>query len=153
MRTGVSLAVTSADMDRLRALMINRNARRGMFGAHIVLLSAEGFVTNAVMREASKSKRMPVYPQRKLNRTEASRRSCGRSPPPGSLPGAPALARQRLIAWLGNVLAGDPFALFPTLHFPRQISSLKGWLDLLRISLMKSGLSRFCKRGINFILF
>ncbi len=57
MRTGVCLAVTPADMDRLRALMKDRNApQKHVWRAHIVLLSAEGFGTNVIMRETGKSK-------------------------------------------------------------------------------------------------
>jgi len=57
MRTGVSLSVSPADLDRLRNLVSDRNApqkhvRRG----RIVLLSAEGVGTNAIMRETGKSK-------------------------------------------------------------------------------------------------
>ena len=57
MQTGVSLSVTSADMDRLRALVKDRNApQEHVWRAQIVLLSAEGVGTNAIMRETGKSK-------------------------------------------------------------------------------------------------
>ena len=52
MRTGISLSVTPADMDRLRALVKDRNApQKHVWRAQIVLLSAEGTGTNAIMRE------------------------------------------------------------------------------------------------------
>ena len=57
MRTGVTLSVSSADLDRLRFLVSDRNAaQKHVWRARIVLLSAEGLGTNAIMRETSKSK-------------------------------------------------------------------------------------------------
>jgi transposase len=57
MRTGVILSVSSADLDRLCALLKNRNAaQKHEWRAQIVLLSAEGVGTNAIMRETGKSK-------------------------------------------------------------------------------------------------
>ena len=57
MRTGVSPSVTSADMDRLRNLVKDRNApQKHVWRAQIVLLSAEEFGTNAIMRETGKCK-------------------------------------------------------------------------------------------------
>ena len=57
MRTGISLSVTPADMDRLRALVKDRNApQKHVWRAQIVLLSAERLGTNAIMRETGKSK-------------------------------------------------------------------------------------------------
>ena len=57
MRTGISLSVTPSDLDRLRALVRDRNAaQKHVWRARIVLLSAEGLGTNAIMRETGKSK-------------------------------------------------------------------------------------------------
>ena len=57
MRTGISFSVTSADLDRLRAVINDRNAlQKHVWRAQIVLLSAEGLGTNAIMRETGKSK-------------------------------------------------------------------------------------------------
>src|SRR5215469_11681857 len=57
MRTGVSLSLTSADTDRLRALVKDRNTpQKHAWRAKIVLFSAEGLGTNAIMRETGKSK-------------------------------------------------------------------------------------------------
>ena len=57
MRTGVTLSVTEADLDRLRALVKDRNApQKHVWRAQIVLLSAEGVGTNAIMRETGKAK-------------------------------------------------------------------------------------------------
>ena len=52
MRPGISLSVTPADVDRLRALVKDRNApQKPVWRAQIVMLSAEGLGTNAIMRE------------------------------------------------------------------------------------------------------
>jgi transposase len=57
MRTGISFSVTPAGLDRLRALVNDRNApQKHVWRAQIVLLSAEGAGTNAIMRETGKSK-------------------------------------------------------------------------------------------------
>ena len=57
MRTGVSFSVTSAELDRLCDLMKDRNApQKHVWRARIVLLSAQGLGTNAIMRETGKSK-------------------------------------------------------------------------------------------------
>src|SRR5271166_6281571 len=57
MRTGVSLSITSADVDRLSVLVKDRNApQKHVWRAQIVLLSGEGVGTNAIMRETGKSK-------------------------------------------------------------------------------------------------
>ena len=57
MRSGVSLSVTPADLDRLRGLVKDRNApQKHVWRAQIVLLTAEGVGTNSIMRETGKSK-------------------------------------------------------------------------------------------------
>jgi transposase len=57
MGTGVCFSVTPADLDRLRGLMKDRNApQKHVWRVRIVLLSAQGLGTNAIMRETGKSK-------------------------------------------------------------------------------------------------
>jgi transposase len=57
MRTGVTVSVSSADLDRLRFLVNDRNAaQKHVWRARIVLLSAEGLGTNAIMSQTGKSK-------------------------------------------------------------------------------------------------
>ena len=57
MRPGTSISITPADLDRLRAVVKDRNApQKHVWRAQIVLLSAEGVGTNAIMRETGKSK-------------------------------------------------------------------------------------------------
>jgi transposase len=57
MRTGVTLSVTAADLDCLHALVKDRNApQKHVWRAQIILLSADGAGTNAIMRETGKSK-------------------------------------------------------------------------------------------------
>jgi transposase len=57
MRAGVTLSVSSADLDRLSALVSDRDApQKHVWRARIVLLTGEGVGTSAIMRETSKSK-------------------------------------------------------------------------------------------------
>ena len=57
MRTGISFSVTLSDRRRLEDLVKGRNApQKHVWRGRIVLLSAEGAGTNAIMRETGKSK-------------------------------------------------------------------------------------------------
>ncbi len=57
MRTGISLDVSPADRRRLQALVRDRNtAQKQVWRAEIVLLSADGLGTVAIMRRTGKSK-------------------------------------------------------------------------------------------------
>lgn len=57
MRPGISIDLSSADRLRLEALVWDRNtAQKHVWRARIVLLSATGMGTNAIMRETGKSK-------------------------------------------------------------------------------------------------
>ena len=57
MRTGISLDVSPADRRRLQALVRDRNtAQKHVWRAEIVLLSADGLGTVAIMRRTGKSK-------------------------------------------------------------------------------------------------
>jgi transposase len=57
MRTGISITLKPADRRRLKALARDRNApHKHVWRAEIVLLSADGFGTNEIMRRTGKSK-------------------------------------------------------------------------------------------------
>ncbi len=57
MRPGINIDLSSADRLRLEALVRDRNtAQKHVWRARIVLLSASGIGTNAIMRETGKSK-------------------------------------------------------------------------------------------------
>jgi Homeodomain-like domain len=57
MRAGKSLSVSSDDIRRLEALIQDRNTpQKHVWRAEIVLLTADGVGTNAVMRRTGKSK-------------------------------------------------------------------------------------------------
>ena len=57
MRTGITITVSPADHRRLLALVKDRNApQKQVWRAEIVLLSAGGAGTNAIMRQTGKSK-------------------------------------------------------------------------------------------------
>src|SRR5688572_6093435 len=56
-RTGISIEVSPSDRRRLEALVRDRNAaQKHVWRAWIVLLSADGFCTAAIMRRMGKSK-------------------------------------------------------------------------------------------------
>src|SRR6476646_2434462 len=57
MRAGKSLSVSSADAGRLSSVVQDRNApQKHVWRAEIVVLTAEGVGTNAIMRRTGKSK-------------------------------------------------------------------------------------------------
>src|ERR1700710_3333503 len=57
MRTGIALSLTRSDQARLVEITADRNApQKHVWRAQIVLLSAEGVGTNAIMRETGKAK-------------------------------------------------------------------------------------------------
>ena len=57
MRTGISITVSPSDRQRLEAIIRDRTtAQKHVWRARVVLLTAEGLGTNAIMRETGKSK-------------------------------------------------------------------------------------------------
>lgn len=57
MRSGISLTVSDSDRQRLDAIVADRNAmQKHVWQARIVLLSADGFGTNAIMSATGKAK-------------------------------------------------------------------------------------------------
>jgi transposase len=57
MRTGISITVTSKDRRRLEAIIANRNApQKHVWRSQIILLTAAGAGTNAIMAETGKAK-------------------------------------------------------------------------------------------------
>src|SRR4051812_13741654 len=57
MRTGIVVEVTAADRDRLEAIVADRNSpQKHVWRARIVLATAEGLGTTAIMQAAGKSK-------------------------------------------------------------------------------------------------
>src|SRR5829696_6628755 len=57
MRPGIIIDVTAADRDRLEAIVADRNSRqKHVWRAAILLATADGLGTNAVMRRTGKSK-------------------------------------------------------------------------------------------------
>lgn len=57
MRTGISITVSASDHRRLEAIVFNRNAaQKHVWRARIILLTAEGLGTHAIMAATGKSK-------------------------------------------------------------------------------------------------
>jgi len=69
MRAGKSLSVSSADAGRLSSVVQDRNApQKHVWRAEIVVLTAEGVGTNAIMRRTGKSKTCVWRWQERFNR-------------------------------------------------------------------------------------
>jgi transposase len=57
MRKGIIVKATAADRARLRAVVANRNSpQKHVWRAKIILLTAEGLGTNAIMRGTGRAK-------------------------------------------------------------------------------------------------
>ena len=57
MRAGITLQVSPADRCRLEAIVADRNSpQKHVWQSRIVLLTADGFGTNEIMRRTGKSK-------------------------------------------------------------------------------------------------
>ena len=87
MRTGISLTLTTSDWNRLEDLVADGNtAQKHVWRARIVLLSAAGHGTHAIMREAGVAK-MAVCRWQERFAQEGGTASCA------IRPGAPASHR------------------------------------------------------------
>ena len=93
MRNGISISVSSADRRRLEAIVASRNtAQKHVWRARIVLLSAEGVGTNAIMAATGKSKTTVWRWQARFAETgvdgllEDKTRPPGKAPIAGGLP-------------------------------------------------------------------
>ncbi len=82
MRTGIVVNLTAADRDRLEGIVADRNSpQKHVWRARIVLATADGLGTTAIMRAAAKSK-TAVLRWQDLSARSAStscRPSCGSS--------------------------------------------------------------------------
>ena len=77
MRTGIVVEVTAADRDRLEAIVADRNSpQKHVWRARIVLATADGLGTMAVMQAAGKSKTAVWRWQERFSPLIPSCRSC-----------------------------------------------------------------------------
>src|SRR6516225_11519101 len=86
MRKGITVEMSSADRAHLQAIAADRNSRqKHVWRARIVLLTADGVGTNAIMRQTGKSK--PPYGAGRRVLCARGRRAVARQDPPSAHPG------------------------------------------------------------------
>ncbi|MRX37360.1 hypothetical protein H5P29_06650 [Aminobacter sp. MDW-2] len=74
MRTGISITLSDANSRRLEGITADRNsAQKHVWRARIVLLSAEGLGTNAIMAAISEGDRLEGHRLRKTAPRQLSR--------------------------------------------------------------------------------
>ena len=90
MRKGVSFTVSAADRRRLREVMSDGNSlQKHVWRAHIILLSAAGLGTTAIMTETGKSKTCVWRWQERFMREGVDGLLRDKTRPPGKAPIAP----------------------------------------------------------------
>ena len=92
MRTGISITVSASDRRRLTAIVFDRNpARKHVWRARIILLTADDFGTQAIMAASGKSKTTVWRWQDYFVEAGVAGLVKGRSKPPGKKPIADAI--------------------------------------------------------------
>jgi len=92
MRTGISIAITASDRARLEALVAARGSpQKHVWRARIVLLTADGVGTVAIMAATGKSKTCVWRWQERFMAEGVDGLLCDKTRPPGIAPLAPAL--------------------------------------------------------------
>ena len=90
MRKGIAFMLSSADRQRLREVMSDGNSpQKHVWRAHIVLLSADGLGTTAIMAETGKSKTCVWRWQERFMREGVDGLLRDKTRPPGKAPIAP----------------------------------------------------------------
>ena len=87
MRKGIIVNVTSADRARLRAVVANRNSpQKHVWRAKIILLTAEGLGTNAIIRGTGRAKFVVWRWQERFMREGVDGLLRDKTRPPGQKP-------------------------------------------------------------------
>jgi transposase len=87
MRTGISISVSAADRRRLAAIVANRyTAQKHVWRAQIVLLTADGLGTHAIMAVTGKSKTTVWRWQEQFDEAGVEGLLCDKTRPPGKAP-------------------------------------------------------------------
>jgi transposase len=90
MRTGISITVSRSDRQRLEAIIRDRTApQKHVWRARIVLLTADGLGTNAIMRDTGKSKTCVWRWQERFMEEGVDGLLRDKTRPPGKAPIAP----------------------------------------------------------------
>jgi transposase len=107
MRKGIIVNVTSADRIRLRAVVANRNSpQKHVWRAKIILLTADGLGTNAIMRGTGRAKSVVWRWQERFMREGVDGLLRDNSRPPGRKPLAPAVI-ERVVALTAEDSPGE----------------------------------------------
>ncbi len=107
MRTGIVVNVTVADRTRLEAIVASGNTRqKHMWRAKIVLLTADGLGTAAIMRQTGKSKSVVWRWQERFMHAGVEGLLRDKSRPPGKKP-LPQAVIDRVIALTGQPPPGE----------------------------------------------
>jgi transposase len=105
MRSGISFIVSSADRQRLRAVVADpKSSQKHVWRARIVLLSADGLGTSAIMAEAARSKTCVWRWQERFMREGVDGLVRDGSRPPGKAP----VARERVAGIVHLTLEPPP---------------------------------------------
>jgi transposase len=105
MRSGISFTVSSADLQRLRAVVADpKSSQKHVWRARIVLLSADGLGTSAIMAAAAKSKTCVWRWQERFMREGVDGLLRDGSRPPGKAP----VARERVAGIVHLTLEPPP---------------------------------------------
>ncbi len=90
MRAGISISVSAGDRCRLKAVVADRSSpQKHVWRARIVLLSADGVGTHAIMAASGKSKTTVWRWQARFAQAGVDGLLCDRTRPPGKAPVAP----------------------------------------------------------------
>lgn len=107
MRTGITVTVTASDRARLEAIVANGNTpQKHMWRAKIVLLTADGHGTAAIMHATGKSKSVVWRWQERFMHAGVEGLLKDKSRPPGKKP-LPQLVIDRVIALTGQAPPGE----------------------------------------------
>jgi transposase len=98
MRTGITISVSASDRLRLEAIVTDRNApQKHVWRSRIILLTADGFGTSAIMRAAGKSKTCVWRWQERFMTEGVAGLTRDKTRPPGTPP-LPETLKQKVIA-------------------------------------------------------
>jgi transposase len=107
MRKGIVVKVTAADRARLRAVVANRNSpQKHVWRANIILLTADGLGTNAIMRATGRAKSVVWRWQERFMRESVAGLLRDKTRPPGRKPLDPSVI-ERVLALTAEEPPGE----------------------------------------------
>src|SRR5271165_2683212 len=95
MRTGITISLSASDRLRLEAILNDRNAaQKHVWRSRIILLTAKGFGTSAIMRASNKSKTCVWRWQERFMQEGVDGLLRDKTRPPGIAPIVPSRAEE-----------------------------------------------------------